>query len=211
VGGAIAWNAAGAIDLTDTTGAARASQDVTVIDGEPYFISVKNVGAGNALRLFVDNVSVTSPTGQNNIVAGETRSTEWTASGATLDVSLRNFTDGTTQAADNVSVRKIKTIRELHCTDGRVFAEEDAPDPIPAGAVWRTKGRFYREPQIGLELSGDGRTFGEQVFRSFGALGEYERICRFGPLGGHYRLTAKVTVSEPRDITLDAMANVEVA
>jgi hypothetical protein len=101
--------------------------------------------------------------------------------------------------------------RFLHCTDGRVFEEQDAPDPAPSGAVWREVTRYKRGPQIGLQLSGDGRTFGEQVTRSFGTLGEYERICRFGPLGGHYRVAAKIVLSTERDITLDAMANVEVA
>jgi hypothetical protein len=99
-----------------------------------------------------------------------------------------------------------------HCLDGRVFEPQDVPDPAPAGSVERTVIRYKRGPQIGLELSGDGgRTFGEQITRSFGTLGEYEQICRFPPLGGHYRLCAKITLSEERDISLDAMANVEVA
>jgi hypothetical protein len=102
--------------------------------------------------------------------------------------------------------------RFLHCTDGRVFEEQDAPDPAPAGSEWREVVRYKRGPQIGIELSGDGgRTFGEQVTRSFGTLGEYERIARFVGMGGHYRLAARVTVATERDITLDAMANVEVA
>jgi len=65
---------------------------------------------------------------------------------------------------------------------------------------------------VTLELSGDGgKTFGRGVIRDFGRLGEYERLCRFRNLGGHYRLTARLTVATERDITLDGMANVEVA
>lgn len=211
-GGAIAWNSGGYMELTNTTGNARASQDITVDAGDAYLVSLTS-RAGSNLRMFLDNTSIQNPeTGVSNMDSGETRTTEWFPATTTLKVEMRNFSAGTTVGGDNFSVRKIQTIRRLHCTDGRVFEEQDAPDPIPAGAVWRVVGRKVSEPQIGLELSGDGgRTFGPQVTRSFGALGEYERICRWVGLGAHYRLCAKVVVTEPRDITLDAMANVEVA
>jgi hypothetical protein len=205
-GGTTAWSAGKAL-LTYTTDRARLVQDITTETGETYLVTATNdaTATGNFLNFTLGGSTV------GTLPPGTVGSLEYTATGTTTEVGLKQFSAGTA-LIDNVSVRKIKTVRELHCTDGRVFVESDAPDPIPAGAVWRTKGRLYRAPQIGLELSGDsGRTFAEQVTRSFGKLGEYERICRFTNLGGHYRLTARVTVSEPKDISLDAMANVEVA
>jgi hypothetical protein len=131
----------------------------------------------------VDDVSIQNSAGLNNIPAGEVRSEEVTASGSSMEVSLRNFTTGTTVTADNVSLRKFRLN-----ADGT---------------------RYVRDPQVMVSFSKDGgKTFGQEWWRSFGAIGDYDHLCRIRNAGLFRRASMKVKVSEPKDITLDAQCNV---
>lgn len=55
------------------------------------------------------------------------------------------------------------------------------------------------DPQIMLGISDDGgRTWGQsEVWTSMGAIGAYQTQVRFGPLGGFYERTLKLTISDP--------------
>jgi hypothetical protein len=181
-GGSIAWDSSGYLALTFAGGNVRAVQDVSVVDGDWYFVSVKNTGPTNGLRLFVDRVSIANAAGSSNIVSGEVRSVEVVASGAAMEISVRNFTPGTA-LADNVSVRKFRLN-----ADGT---------------------RYVRDPQVMVSFSKDGgKTFGQEWWRSFGAIGDYDHLCRIRNAGLFRRASMKVKVSEPKDITLDAQCNV---
>jgi len=69
-----------------------------------------------------------------------------------------------------------------------------------------------QEPKAIVSFSRDGgRTFGDQVERDLGGVGEYDQLCRIRGVGSQRQLCMKVQMSDARDITLDASANVVVS
>lgn len=54
------------------------------------------------------------------------------------------------------------------------------------------------DPQVILDATSDGgRTYGSELRRSFGKIGEYQTRCHWHNLGGHYNWAPRITISDP--------------
>jgi LysM repeat protein len=105
-GGSIVWNASGYLDLVNATGTARAAIDgIPVEAGARYRVSyeVVDLGGSAGVPIYLDGAGSSSNAGSSVGV----KSFDYVATGATLDMSIRNFGAGTTVSIDNVSVRKL--------------------------------------------------------------------------------------------------------
>jgi hypothetical protein len=105
-GGSIVWNASGYLDLVNATGTARAAIDgIPVEAGARYRVSyeVVDLGGSAGVPIYLDGAGSSSNAGSSVGV----KSFDYVATGATLDISIRNFGAGTTVSIDNVSVRKL--------------------------------------------------------------------------------------------------------
>lgn len=105
-GGSIAWNAAGYMDIINTTGIARTVQNVTVTSGRAYKLQISNVGATSftfAVGSTANGTDLLSVT----VSAGATVSYTITAITTLLSIGPRNFTTATTASIDNVSVKEV--------------------------------------------------------------------------------------------------------
>jgi hypothetical protein len=106
-GGSIAWNAAGYLDLDADAATSRASQDIAVTAGSVYAVSITvvNLGGSSASGLYLDGAASSSI---NFVVAGVgTHTIYYVAPDSLLNISIRNFTTGTTVSIDNVSVKEV--------------------------------------------------------------------------------------------------------
>jgi hypothetical protein len=106
-GGSIAWNAAGYLDLDADAATSRASQDIAVTAGSVYAVSITvvNLGGSSASGLYLDGAASSSI---NFVVAGVgTHTIYYVAPDSLLNISIRNFTTGTTVSIDNVSFKEV--------------------------------------------------------------------------------------------------------
>jgi hypothetical protein len=124
-GGSIAWNPAGYLDLVNSTGTSRAGEDISVTAGKVYQISVDvvSLGGSTSAALYLDGATSGSI---NFITAGVgTHTIYYVTPDATLNISVRNFSAGTTASIDNISVREINPLAVSIQMDGRVtYADE---------------------------------------------------------------------------------------
>ena len=105
VGGSIAWNASGYIDLVNSTGAPRARTSFATEIGKVYIISVEtvsetgllNVGTSAGSGTYVDENSI--PVGVETFI--------FTAASTTCHVQLANIFAGTIAVMDNISVKEV--------------------------------------------------------------------------------------------------------
>ena len=122
-GGSITWNASGYLNLVATTDTSRAAQSIAVTTGNVYAVSLEVVSLGGSASsgLYLDGTvqgSVFSSTG--------TLTFYYVAVDSSLDVSVRNFSTGTTVSIDNISVREINPLSVSIAMDGRMtFADTD--------------------------------------------------------------------------------------
>ena len=69
-----------------------------------------------------------------------------------------------------------------------------------------------QEPQLMVRFSGDGgMTYGREIARDMGGVGEFGQLCRVRSVGSFRQLAMEVRLSDTREITLDAAANVVIA
>lgn len=97
-GGSIAWNPLGYIDLINTTGTSRASQDISTNAGDIIVFKLSNTGA----------VSLSYEIGMDtgSVLAGQNLDIPHTATASLTDIQVKNFGAGTTASADNISARR---------------------------------------------------------------------------------------------------------
>ena len=123
-GGSIAWNASGYLNLVATTDTSRAQQSIAVTTGNVYAVSLEVVSLGGSTSsgLYLDGT----------VQGGSFSSTGtltfyYVAVDSSLDVSVRNFSTGTTVSVDNVSVRELAHPLSVSIAmDGRItYADED--------------------------------------------------------------------------------------
>jgi len=102
-GGAIAWNASGHLDLIYTSGTVRASQDISLSQGEAYAIQFEVITAPVSSGFYIDGANVA-----NFVSLGVGSHTVYYTSTTTGSVSLqaRVFAAGTV-SIDNISVYEV--------------------------------------------------------------------------------------------------------
>lgn len=120
-GGAIAWNA-GRVDLVNTTGTSRLEQDVPVIAGRVYAITVQAVALGGSTSSHVYLDGSALPAMSFYLLGVGTHTIYYVAPDTSLNLSARNFTTGTTVTLDNISVKEIPEDSRLY------YLEDDEVD-----------------------------------------------------------------------------------
>lgn len=105
-GGSIAWNAAGYLDLINTTGTARTQQDFAVTAGRTYKFVVSNPGA-STVDVYAGSTSGGGQLLTTTLTAGQTGTYILTATSSLMSLGFRNFGAGTTDSIDNVSVKEV--------------------------------------------------------------------------------------------------------
>lgn len=68
-----------------------------------------------------------------------------------------------------------------------------------------------RDAMMWIELSSDGRTYGQAKQISLGDRGDYERRALYRGLGAYRRLNVKASISDPTEITLDAQVRLRLS
>lgn len=108
------------------------------------------------------------------------------------------------------TMQAMATSAPLHMDRKRVFVSRLEIDIETGVGVVSGQGS---DPQVMLEISKDGgRTFGRQIWRSAGELGEYKTRARWLRLGQAREWVFRVTISDPvRRNIIGASADVKVA
>jgi hypothetical protein len=112
-GGTTSWNAAGYLDLVNTTGTSRSENNVAVTAGKVYKVTVDvvDLGGSNSSALYLDNGS-SSAMAFTQLGVG-THSVYYVAPDSSLQVGLKNFGAGTTVSIDNVSVFEVDASNDV--------------------------------------------------------------------------------------------------
>jgi len=149
-GGSIAWNAAGYLDLDADAATSRASQDIAVTAGSVYAVSITvvNLGGSSASALYLDGAALSKI---NFVVEGVgTHTIYYVAPDSLLNISIRNFTTGTTVSIDNISVKEVIFDR---ATDPLVLFNHPTNVPrIEYDANGNRKGLLIEEARTNLIL-----------------------------------------------------------
>lgn len=145
-GGAVSWNSSGYMDIVNTSGTARANQDINVVDGETYRISVDVIAVGASCVAYLEGNVLGDlddlGTGTHVFTHTSTR----TSSSETLQFS--SFAG--TLTIDNVSVTKVINDGIQNDLDGEDFIETSG------SAIYHSS----------LEYNGDGSFRGIQSFEA---------------------------------------------
>lgn len=89
----------------------------------------------------------------------------------------------------------------------RTFQKEGKPFIIPQIELQGRVGWSSDDPQLVFEMSQDGgASYRLERQQGFGAIGQHDRRLVFRALGQYRRATMKVTVSDPIEVTLSAVA-----
>ena len=100
----------------------------------------------------------------------------------------------------------------MYLDDGRKFVQTQDDLVLPEDAEWLVSHERVKEPSLMVRFSGDGgKTFGQELTREMGALGEYGQLMRIRSFGQYRRLTVEVSMSSQQEMYLDSFVNLEVA
>ena len=126
-GGSISWNASGYLELDAATATSRAGQDISVTTGSVYAISVTviDLDGASSCALYLDGAGTAALNFASKGVG--THIIYYVAPDSTLNLSVRNFTTGTTALLDNISVKEINPLSVSIAMEGRMtYTDNDA-------------------------------------------------------------------------------------
>jgi len=106
-GGAIAWSA-GAINLANTSGTARAYQSFSTEVGKVYRVLATETGGTTSFQVYVgESQAVANNINATTTGASSTFDGVFVATAATTFINVRNLNAATTAAVDNISVKEV--------------------------------------------------------------------------------------------------------
>lgn len=121
-GGSVSWNSSGYLDVTNTTGTARANNTISLVSGKVYQISVDIIVApagGGAIQMTPSGGGTTTLFDVDAVGTGTHVAYYVATSSVNHTLAVKQFSAGTS-TVDNISVKEINPLSVSIAMDGRV-------------------------------------------------------------------------------------------